>query len=226
MASLPLMHPRAIGVLFALYAAVVLSLLVLSFLYLNGVLAGGRETRTLLDVALEANLWTWLNVITLFCAGAVHLLHAADRGGRARLGWSAAGLAMVSLSIDDGAKMHERFLTQIGKAMGAGEGVFHFHWVMPGLIVGAVICLVFAAHLRDLRGASRAYLVLGVLLFFGGALGGEMITGASLNEHGRTPFYVWGYHVEEGLEAAGAVLLLASGLAADTKGRLKAYAAG
>lgn len=102
--------------------------------------APDSPVRQFFDVAGEANLPTWFNVVVLALGGVGFLLVALlHRGsGRRALPWAVTGLVLLALSLDDLASLHER-MDPIGQALGGGSGALHFAWVVPGAVAGAVV---------------------------------------------------------------------------------------
>ncbi|WP_099865286.1 hypothetical protein [Pararhizobium haloflavum] len=180
-----------------------------------------QGTRVLFDAASEANIWTWYSVTVLTGAGYTHLIAAYTRWHRRRRDvgiWLTMSVIIFAMSLDDFAGIHER-LEPVGEQLGGGEGALHFAWVVPGLLIAAVITLAFFFAWRRLPALPRTYLALGIGLFFAGAIGLELIGGYVLDTSGYGVSYVLLYHLEEGLEALGSTLLLAAGIADLPEGR-------
>lgn len=162
------------------------------------------------NVANEANVWTWANAAVFVFGAALHagraLAHAPARAG---LGWLLGACALLALSLDDVASFHEE-LDPVGRQMGGGEGFTHFAWVLPGLMLGAAFAGVLLLGAWLIRGRAALVLLLGAAVLLLGALGIEATTGAILSGGGSQRLYKIAYHVEEGVEAIGAALLLAA----------------
>lgn len=180
-----------------------------------GILPVARETRVMFDVASEANVWTWLSVAVLTTAGYTHLLAAFIRWRERRPlvpVWVMTAATILAMSLDDLATFHER-LEPVGEAMGGGDGLFHFSWVVPGMAISLAILMAFTIAVAKLDGYARNYLAGGIGLFFLGAIGLELAGGHVLDAHGYGVTYVLLNHLEEGLEALGSTFLLAAGIA-------------
>lgn len=164
------------------------------------------------NVGAEANFWTWLNVATLAAAAQLHLI-AAYRGwwNRRASGatWLLTGTALFALSLDDLASIHER-LGPLGVAMGGGEGFFSFAWVLPGMVVALGLITLFVVLMRQSQRLVRLLLIFALITFFGGSIGVEMISAKVFTSQGNPYLYAFVAHIEEMLEAAGAVLFLAA----------------
>lgn len=174
-----------------------------------------HETRVLWDTATEANIWTWTSVTVLMLGAYAHLATAYLRWNSCRSAaflWVMTAGLLAAMSLDDLAALHER-LFHYGVLLGGGAGLTFFAWVIPGAFVALGICIAFGFLIRKLYGRPRRYLVSGLAIFFGGALGVEMIGASVTEQEGYSNLYVVIYHIEEMMEALGASLLLGAGLA-------------
>jgi hypothetical protein len=177
------------------------------------------QVRLMFDVTSEMNVWAWFNVLVLAAAAGGHALvgELNRRAGAAGWPWFAVAAFLAALSLDDLAAIHER-LDPLGRSLGAGDGLLTAAWVLPGLLVAAA--LVWAACLLATRlaGTSRLLLVVGFGVFLGAAFGLEALGFAVLDVVGGDggPLYASLAYLEELLEAWGAVLVLASGVASLT----------
>jgi hypothetical protein len=177
--------------------------------------------RQLFATSDEANLPTWFNVVVLAHAASASLIvgfMTRRAPGWPALTWSALAVLLALLSLDDLASLHER-LEDIGRRLGGGEGALHFAWVIPGLVIGAAVVAAVVVVALRLPGRARRYLVAGIGVLIGTALGFELVTGYVLDRSGQgRPFAVL-VTLEELLEAVGAVLLLCAPLATIHVGR-------
>lgn len=167
-----------------------------------------REHIYLFDVAHEVNFWTWLNVAYMLFAAQLLCLCAwlRRRAALPAVGFLLAALALMLLSMDDFMSFHEK-LDPLGEALGGGSGLLRFAWVIPGSLAALVIVAVFIVAFRSATGPVRKDILTGIALFFGGALGVEMLSGAWLSEFGHRRPYTLLYHLEEALEAVGIVFV-------------------
>ena len=163
------------------------------------------------DAASEANVWTWGNAVLFILAAGAALRRVFATGARpTRLAWLALAGALLLLSLDDVASFHER-LDPLGRQMGGGDGATHFAWVIPGAVLGLVALIGFAVCARLIGGRAGQLVLGGAGVFFLGALGLEVVSGATLAGGGSNLSYALLYHIEEAVEAGGTALLLASG---------------
>ena len=172
-----------------------------------------RDNIYMFDVASEHNIWTWMNVVYMILAASVLYMNARVRkqNGAVSTGWFLTAAGVLLLSLDDMISIHER-LEVLGRDMGGGSGFLHFAWVIPGMIVAAILLLVFVLTIRSATASARRSFILGIVLFFGGAFGLEMLSGAVLSAYGHQSLYTILYHIEELFEAVGIIFIFSAGL--------------
>ncbi len=162
----------------------------------------------------EANLPSWFSstlwLVAAALAGAVAASRAAGPTGLGRSWWGLAALCAF-LSLDEAAMVHERFGNRLGGAVSAGD-VLYYNWLLYGIAAVAVAGLVFLPFLRALPRGTACRILLAGAVFLSGAIGVEMLGGASRAGaidliQGRL---AWGLElmVEEFLEMAGIILLI------------------
>lgn len=169
------------------------------------------QVRQFFDVAGEGNLPSWWSTLLLALAAAAHLAAAvmARRArDRAAPAWWVSAAVLLALSLDESTALHER-LDEVGRALPGGADLT-FAWVLPGAVLAAVMLLAFTRLARALPLLARRHLLLGTVLFLGGALVLETVNGAVLDAWGTGPAYVLLTHVEELAEMLGAVALLSA----------------
>ena len=172
-----------------------------------------RDDIYMFDVAAEHNIWTWMNVVYMILAASALYINARVRkqNGAVSTGWFLAAAGVFLLSLDDMIGIHER-LEVLGRDMGGGNGFLHFAWIVPGMIAAAILLMVFALTIRSATVSARRSFILGIVLFFGGAFGLEMLGGAVLSAYGYQSLYTILYHIEELFEAVGIVFILSASL--------------
>lgn len=172
--------------------------------------------RLYFDLVSEANFWVWFNVAVLLSAGVMQLiagLLARARGIGLLLPWLVSAVLITGLSIDDLTFLHER-LHPLGVRLGGGSGLTYAAWLIPGLFFAAIVVAAIVFLATKISREPRFLLLLGLGLFLGGAFGLEAVGNAVFEAQGVGTAYAVLIMVEELAEACGAVLLLASPLAA------------
>ena len=156
------------------------------------------------DVNSERNVPTaWSALLLLACAVTAALL--AVRGGA---GWLLVAVTSAFLALDESFELHER-LGGLGASV--ADDRLHFAWVVPGAALACVVGLVLLQRLRTQPVEVRRRLVVAGAVYLTGALVLETLSGQVLRGYGAGgKAYTLVTSVEEGLEMAGASLLLAA----------------
>jgi hypothetical protein len=93
-------------------------------------------------------------------------------------------------------------------------GAWHWPWVISGCAVVIILAVAFQRFIRSLPGRTMVLFIASGALFFGGAIGFEMLGSLSLEmvEAGKAvAFRPWLLaHIEETLEMSGIALLIYS----------------
>ncbi|WP_222265042.1 hypothetical protein [Modestobacter marinus] len=173
--------------------------------------APGSPVRMFFGVSEEMGLWAFLSVGIFLGGAAAHALAAVlarahDR--RLSLAFAATSVVLLLFGFDDFAALHER-LAGLGEQLESGLAIqLGYTWVLPGVVLAAFCCWCFWNLMTRLTGPPRTDLLLGLALFFGGALGMESLNGV-LDAPGTNGWPLQlGTHLEEILENFGAILLL------------------
>lgn len=171
------------------------------------------------DLNAEANLAAWSYAALLLLAGAVAGVLALDERARASTvasRWTMLSALLVLMSVDEVAQLHDMATAPLRKLPLLGHGIFYYAWLVPALVFLAWAARYFLPLVRSLEPVVAARLVLAAGLYFGGAVGVEMVSGVALAA-GRGSFaYQASMTVEEVLElvglvvAVGTLLLLAA----------------
>jgi hypothetical protein len=112
------------------------------------------------------------------------------------------------LALDESFELHER-LGGLGASV--ADDRLHFAWVVPGAALACVVGLVLLRRLRTQPVQVRRRLVAAGAVYLTGALLLETLSGQVLRWYGAGgKAYTLVTSVEEGLEMAGASLLLAA----------------
>jgi len=163
------------------------------------------------DLDAEMNLPTYFASLLL---GLAALLSAViggvvrARGERWGRHWSGFAAALLYLSVDEALQLHERAIEPVRLALGLG-GWLYFAWIVPASVLLLVFLLVYARFFRSQPPPLRWGLLWAGLLYVGGAIGFELVGGHHFARFGPDNLgYVVITTLEEGLELAGAVLLI------------------
>ncbi len=167
------------------------------------------------DLANEGNLPAFFAALELLACGVLlGLIGLAKLSRRERwtLHWLALAAVLIYLSADEAAGLHELSIRPMREALPqVATGLFYWAWVIPGAVIALLLVLSFARFARQaLPPAVRHLWVLGVAIFFVGAIGVEMPEAWYVQLHGQRNFgYALFVLVEETLEMVGVLVLLA-----------------
>lgn len=158
----------------------------------------------------DQTLPTWFSSILLLASVPLLAVMASRSGperGRDRWHWAGLATMVAVFSVDEVATFHEYMSAVVGvEILGFFEG---YNWVVFGIAFVVVAVAAYARFVLRLPTDLRRGLALGALLYFGGALGVEMLNAHTASTIGdQTYRYVLGTTVEESLELAGSTLVL------------------
>lgn len=163
----------------------------------------------LLDLDVERNVPTHFSVSLLLLNAIAVLVVGLRAGGRQ---WRLLALLLLAMSIDELVGLHETAVAPMRALLGPhASGILHFAWVLPAVPLLSLLAVVLYRFVRELPAALRRGMIVAAALYFGGAVGIEMLGGRHHAAHGADVLYRLGWvPLEEFMEMAGAVLLLRS----------------
>jgi hypothetical protein len=166
----------------------------------------------LLDVDSEESIYTWLSIVVLFANALAMALVASSRavaGRRDVLHWRFLACGFAALSLDEAVSLHEKLADPMIAAFHP-TGVWSVGWVVPAAIGSfAALLLVLPFLLRMPWTVARALVAAGIV-FVGGAVGMEMLSGLLIGAPDQLSFeYRELSALEETLELAGSLWCLA-----------------
>ena len=172
---------------------------------------GNGEIQRFLAVYEEGNLPTWWSTGLLVVTAVAHAITGfLARVGGERVAWAwlvSAGMLGL-LSLDDHAALHER-LERVGRQVATFE-TFPAYWLIPGVLVGAVVAAALLLLAVRLQGKARLCMIAGCALLLGSAMGGELAHSLLYTIGESGPVYVLTLHAEELGENLGVLLMLAA----------------
>lgn len=165
------------------------------------------------DLNGEGNLAAWYYSFLLLCCALVSLgLTLAARAGRSPLvrRWGMLSTLFLLMAVDETAQLHDMATGPLRNGLGLDYGILYFAWLIPAAAI-LLGCAVYLAPLaRALPPAIRRRLLGAAALYLGGAVGGEMLGGFAVADGRTSPRYLLVMTLEETLELAGTLLLLAT----------------
>lgn len=166
----------------------------------------------LLHVDREGNLAAWISSFVMLLSAIVAWSIAEsgrDADRTSRTGWRLVALALLLMSIDEAAQLHEWIGSLVQPAL-PNWGFLYFGWVAVGLIVIAAATPFFIRFVRTLPTVTRLHLVAGAGIFLFGAVGVEMVTAMYMAsaENKLSLTYITLSHIEEFCEMIGLIVVL------------------
>lgn len=170
---------------------------------------------SLVDVCAEQNIPTLFSSC-LFLLNAI-LCIVAGQMGKTRKDtpylWITLALLFLFLSVDELSGLHERLIKPVRESFQV-SGLFYFAWVIPYGAGVLVLAAVMVPFLWRMERRIRFWFFLSAITFLTGAIGMEMLGGASFDligkqdpEFVKTPLYQFLGTLEELLEMSGLVML-------------------
>lgn len=161
----------------------------------------------------EGNIPTYFNTILLFVPaillGLISMWKSSVRD-KFRFQWWGLALLFLLLSMDEAAVLHERLIKPMS-AITEARGAFYFGWVVPGAAFVMLLALAYIPFFLKLEDKFKLLFLVSMALYFGGAIGGEIVSGYFAQALGQKNFtYAVIASIEESVEMIGASLLIFS----------------
>jgi hypothetical protein len=168
---------------------------------------GGKSPiPNLLDLDSERSISTWFSSSTLlFCSVLLTVIasHHGQEDTRYGRRWKILAVIFLFMSLDEATSLHG-MMSRLLSALDVG-GFLYYAWVIPGTAFVLVFALSYRKFFLDLPSKSRRLFAIAGILYIGGALGMEMISGYQADLYGRaTPIFVVMTTIEETSEMLGA----------------------
>ncbi len=123
----------------------------------------------------EGNVPTWFSSTLMTVAAALMIgigVRARRAGERFPRRWIAMGLIFVLLSLDESASFHEMLIHPLRERLDVSDiGFLHFTWVVPALVLLAVLAVIYLPFLVALPGQVRWGLSAAAAIYVFGAVG-------------------------------------------------------
>lgn len=122
--------------------------------------------------------------------------------------WMGLAFLLLLFAVDEFTAMHERF-TKLFKDLPDFNGIFYFKWVIPGIAFVLLFGLLYFMFFLHLEKKYKMLFLFSAILYFGGALGFEILGGRFANYNDTRNFsFEMISTVEETLELGGISLLI------------------
>lgn len=208
--------PRSVARMLAIVAA---ALVTISTVALVATSMAGRNPREVrlaqwVYVDAERNLPTAFSTLLLLSAAVLLALITILERRRTREGtlhWAVLSAGFALMGVDEAWAFHERLNEPVRALLGGrGQlGIYYYAWVVPAIVLVALLGLLFARFLWRLPAATRTAFVVAAALYLGGAIGIELIEGRYDEVHGdRNLVSGLVATLEEALEMAGVIVFI------------------
>ncbi|MGB5013554.1 MAG: hypothetical protein WBO68_05945 [Pyrinomonadaceae bacterium] len=163
----------------------------------------------LFDLGLEVNVPAYFSVTLLFSAavlvGLITLITKKQKGSHV-IEWAILTFGFLFMGFDELASAHERLIEPTRALLGIETpGLLYFAWVVPAIVLVAVIGTGFVKFLVDLPPRTRTAFMIAGSMYLGGAIGLELFEGAcTVGSLAYNTLVVF----EESLEMAGVIVFV------------------
>ena len=159
------------------------------------------------DATFEQSVPTLFSTLLLMACAA--LLAAVAAGATAQRGrWWLLCAVLAFLALDEAVGFHEASVPPLRRLFDA-TGFLYLTWVVPGAVFVVLLVVAVRPLARELSSRERRALAAAAVLFFGGAIGLELVEGRIIDEHGESAAgLIPVATTQELLEMLGAVLFL------------------
>jgi hypothetical protein len=212
--SAPLVVPR--GRIRRALLVVASAFCVVSFTLAGLRILGGHDRvmglSQLLDLNGEANVPAWYSSMLLFVCGLAAAAVAGRHKRGERWGWNGISLALIAMSIDETAQIHER-LTVPEAYLGPYGPIHNITWVFAGTVIAGAVAGIFLRTVLSAPPRVRNGVFIAGAVYIGGAVGMEALGGLWALHHGEANMiHATIDLLEEGGELFGATLFLNAAL--------------
>jgi hypothetical protein len=157
----------------------------------------------------ECNIPSWFSSCLLFIASQLlALITLAHRRDRSVSRWLLLSLIFLFLSLDETAQLHELSIAPLRDTFHT-SGLLRYPWIIPGGIAVAILGVSYLRFLGNLPRNTRRLFVAAAVIYVGGAVGLEALSGRQSSLHGE---HNLAYHLiitaEELLEMTGVVVFI------------------
>ncbi len=165
-----------------------------------------------LNVDRERSIPTWFSSMILSLSGLIsasigfiHLRLKIRRGFH----WISIGIIFFYISLDESLAIHEVAILPLRETTQAG-GIFYYAWIIPALPILVILAIVYKRFIFDLPAMTRKLLLISASVYFGGAIGMEMVGGYYIDSNNEEMDFIYSVivTVEEFMELMGASIYI------------------
>lgn len=176
----------------------------------HGVLPGTESFVSFFELDKETSVPTLFQTLMLLaCSALLAAITLAKRHKRAGYvpHWTVLSLIFLYMALDEGVEIHEKAIKPMRNFFHTG-GLLYYPWVVPALVLLAVLAVVYWRFVFDLPAQTRNRFILAGIIYVAGAVGMELPGGYYADLYGRGLATSMLATVEEFLEMMGVVIFL------------------
>ncbi len=162
---------------------------------------------------LEQNIPSFFSMLILLIASAlltvITLLKKKQKASYV-IEWSILSIGFFYMAFDEIMAIHDRLVEPLQALLGHQNlGIFYFAWVIPGIIIVALLGIYFLKFVINLPPKTRLAFIIAGAMFVGGSIGVELIEGAVAEKYGLENFSYYALvTIEEALEMFGVIFFI------------------
>jgi hypothetical protein len=122
--------------------------------------------------------------------------------------WAMMTVLFTYLSMDEATDFHGLWAGLVDAEALMGESKAGFAWMVPGVIIVAIVALMAVRWVWQLPQRTRDTFILAGVVFVGGGLGLEFVGSRVVDETFYNPAYLVVATIEEALEMCGVIIML------------------
>lgn len=165
----------------------------------------------LFNLNTEQNIPTLYSLLTLlFCAMLLAVIAKVKKSARDRYVnyWRVLAVIFAYLALDEALSIHEKFEAPVKTSLNP-SGFLYYAWVIPGAIFALAIFLGFLKFINALPPKTKRLILTAGIVFVGGALGMESLSGAYADFYTGTNFTAAMLgSIEEFMEMLGIIIFI------------------
>lgn len=124
--------------------------------------------------------------------------------------WLFLGLVFFYLSMDEFFSIHESFIGPVRQQI-EGRGIFSYEWIIIAIPLVLILTIAYLPFLLNLPTKTRNLIILAGIIYIGGSLGGEMMSGWYASNFGEgDSHYRMLTALEETLEITGIIIFISA----------------
>lgn len=162
----------------------------------------------LFHMNLEANIPAWFSSFLMIIISALCLIISRISGIAIKNFFLVLSVIFILMSLDEIAGIHEILNNPVRNSLKI-KGIFHWAWVVPGILVVLLFFIYFSKYFKYLNKEFLVWSILSGTVYLSGAILFEMLGGWLVsNDMSKSLYYIFEVFFEESLELLGLILFI------------------